>query len=1000
MTIRARFMLLLSILIITLMLVVLTVLRYRISVSAMEQATSDMVHSRANFESYFRQNNHTLLSQCSLIGEIPVLAANIDTHDHMTVLDAAGKYKSKIGVDAVVVTDNQGILLARTDLPDLWNVNYSSLPFVKSALRGQPWIGNSVDNHKIYQIVCVPVVINREVLGSFTALYALSDQVACSMQSRTGVDLSFIAGDRVTASSLLPGSRSFLERLLRERTRVRELVFRGVPVAVSLGGARWLLSAAPMAGQKESAVYYVLQESLDKAMIRFYQLQNWIIAIGIVSLLVGIAASSWISRRITHPVSEMVKAVRSIEAGQWDHQVEVSTNDEFQVLAQSFNGMTERLRRHMFQQQCLQVFLQDMLTLKEVDQILDKTVSTVVHATSFDGAAIYSPREESGELLLSASCRRSEGDEALTATLRNRQQMIADCFAGNAVVMDGNSNSAGERGADAAGNNTQAGTCAAVPLSVESHVLGVLLVCAGTSAAVEEEMLQLSRIIGDTAAIAIARVHLFDAVLNAKVQWETTFDAVELPLILRDSNGTIFRFNRAAADYFGIRPEDMQDRRLSTPCRGCVPSETCVARKCWQTGMHNHAEFTDPTTGRIFAIHAFPIPASYGRIEAVLEYIVDITAEKEESEHMLKLERLRALGEIASGVAHDFNNVLTSISGFAQLLSITVKEPESLEMVKFIEQSAGDAGEIVKRMQTFYKTQTDHSIEAIDINQLLRDVLALTQPRWKDAADASGFPVEMQTDFSDIPPVRGISSEIREVFMNLIFNALDAMPQGGTLRLTTQKEDHHVVITVSDTGMGMTPEVRARVFESFFTTKGIKGTGLGLSLTHRIVATHGGEISVDSVPGEGTTFTVKLPAGLEDEGQEQPSEEPAQAHHLHILVVDDDAKVRLVVRSMLQQDGHTVSEASSGLDALGMFRDDHFDVVITDLGMPAMNGRQVARRMHMEDAAIPIIMMTGWSDQLDEDELQQDGIAVLIGKPVKIEALRDAVDRVGGQLQI
>lgn len=995
MKVRTRLTILLSTVILAVMFVVLSLLRYRIGVSAIEQATSGMLQSRESFESYLAQTNQSLLTQCSLIADLPILKATIETHHHNTVLSSALEYRKKIGVDAIVVTDGHGKLLARTDAPGQTGTDMSSVPFVRAALDGKPWLGGVADERRIYQIVSVPVGTGDHLWGTLSAVYAFSDATARAMQHRMGTELSFVDGDHILASSLGMKQRSALARFLKVQLRRGNLVFQSFPQSVSVGGKRWLLSMTPMTrGRPHSAVYYVLQESPDRLTGRFHQLQSWLILIGLLSLALGLVASIWMSRTITHPVSEMVRAVKSIESGQWDHRVNVLTNDEFAVLGQSFNRMTEQLQRDLEQQEILQSFLQKMLNLREVQSLLDETVADVTRVSPFASAGIYMPSDNLSELRLRARTGNFSADIPGAISLAS-SSLATDCFNQNAVLTRLGKDRVpfdvrDDVVSEGEGTGEDRAALVAIPLAVESSVLGVLVLHTGPGQVVDDSVMRPARMIVDGAAAALERTRLFEAVLSAKVEWETTFDAVSLPIFLRDRNNAIFRFNKAAAAYFGIDPQDISHLRPSIPCRGCDLSDNCPARKCWETDQHQRAEMTATDTGRIYAVHAFPIHGSHDQVSAVLEYVVDITAEKQEAQRMLHLERLRALGEVASGVAHDFNNVLTSIYGYAQLLADHADDPGVREKATLIGRSAEDAAAIVRRMQTFYKAQSEAPLETIDINLLLQEVLNLTRPRWKDGAEASGFPLTIESDWGDTQSVRGKPSELREVFTNLILNALDAMPQGGTLTIRTYPEDRRAVVAVSDTGTGMSEEVKKRIFESFFTTKGSQGTGLGLSLAYNIISTHGGEISVDSAPLAGSTFTVKLPT--ETVGAEQAQKEALKkAPALRILLVDDDPKVRSVVAAILVREGHEVVEAPGGYEALDHCSQGRFDLVITDLGMPEMNGRELVNRLKSQNPNVPVIMMTGWKEQLDEEELKQEGVGALIGKPVNIEHLRRAI---------
>ncbi|HEX7400652.1 MAG TPA: GAF domain-containing protein, partial [candidate division Zixibacteria bacterium] len=238
---------------------------------------------------------------------------------------------------------------------------------------------------------------------------------------------------------------------------------------------------------------------------------------------------------------------------------------------------------------------------------------------------------------------------------------------------------------------------------------------------------------------------------------------------------------------------------------------------------------------------------------------------KSTQSHMIQIERFRALGEMASGVVHDFNNILASILGRVQLLLLKLKKGEKsvsseTEMsLRVIEKSVMDGAKILSRIREFVKENSDKAYSPVDLNTLIEDSLEMTRAYWKDEAFLSSIQMEIKKELNSTGMVRGDATELREVLTNILLNAGDAMPQGGTLTLITNEDKEHIYLTVKDTGMGMTEEVKSKIFVPFYTTKGEKGTGLGLSLAYGIITNHQGEITVESTPGQGSTFTIRLP---------------------------------------------------------------------------------------------------------------------------------------------
>jgi PAS domain S-box-containing protein len=375
-------------------------------------------------------------------------------------------------------------------------------------------------------------------------------------------------------------------------------------------------------------------------------------------------------------------------------------------------------------------------------------------------------------------------------------------------------------------------------------------------------------------------------------------------------------------------------------------------------------------------------------------------AELRATQHqVLQQERLRALGQMASGIAHDFNNALSPVLGFSDLL---LDRPELLEntekvtrYLQMMNTSAQDAASVVRRLREFYRQrEEDETFAPVDLSHVVEQAIMLTQPRWKDQALARGASIKVTTDLSPVPLVAGNEAEIREVLTNLIFNAVDAMPEGGTINLRTIAEGDHVLLEVCDTGMGMTDEIRRRCLEPFFSTKEKRGTGLGLAMVYGIITRHGGELIIDSEPGRGTSVTIRLPVRQAEERPEEPEEQPTLARPLRILVIDDEPAVREVVTEYLTGDGHAVEAAADGREGLEKFLGGWFDLVITDQGMPEMAGDQLAVAIKRVAPTKPVMLLTGFGDLIMASGETPAGVDVILSKPVTLAALRQAVAKV------
>ena len=355
-------------------------------------------------------------------------------------------------------------------------------------------------------------------------------------------------------------------------------------------------------------------------------------------------------------------------------------------------------------------------------------------------------------------------------------------------------------------------------------------------------------------------------------------------------------------------------------------------------------------------------------------------------EQLVRAEKLRALGEMAAGVAHDFNNLLVVILGRVHLLQRHINDPKLRQWLQMVEQAARDGAQIVRQVRAFTRVQPNQPAQSVDLNQVVRDAVEMTRPRWQGQTSTRHREIEVKVELGEIPPVDGQAAELRDVLTNLILNAVDALGDGGILGIATRRVGDRVQMSVADTGKGMSEEVRRRVFEPFFSTKGSRGTGLGLAMVYGIVARHGGEIGVDSVEGVGSTFTIRLPVG-----RERPVASAlllrTSAPMLRVLVVDDDAAVCEALADMLRLQHHEVAVAEDGTEGLERFHSGSFDVVMTDLMMPGMSGWEVAEAIKVSHPEVRVVLVTGTAVDVPPDELRARGIDAVVAKPVGFEDL-------------
>lgn len=396
---------------------------------------------------------------------------------------------------------------------------------------------------------------------------------------------------------------------------------------------------------------------------------------------------------------------------------------------------------------------------------------------------------------------------------------------------------------------------------------------------------------------------------------------------------------------------------------------------------------------RYAAVTSAPIIVD-GETTGVLGIAHDITEQKQERERAARADKLRALGQLASGVAHDFNNSLAAILGRAQLILRRVKDEELIRSLGIIVTAAEDAAATVRRIQTFARKSVDSELDLLDIGSLLGDAIEITRTRWENEARAKGLNVDVTLNAQPDLFVRGNASELREVFVNLIVNAVDAMPEGGKLTICSQLRGDRLRLRFSDTGTGMKEEVRERVFEPFYTTKGVLGTGLGLAVSYGIIERHMGSISVESKPGQGTTFYIDLPVAAAGETTAGESHSNTQSASLSVLVVDDEPFVRETLADMLVDLDHKVVTADCGRDALEKVSRDDFDLVFTDLAMPEMDGWETARAIRKQCPELPIVLVTGYGATAQPPSGELDLVACIISKPFDFDQVTGTIGKV------
>jgi signal transduction histidine kinase len=356
-------------------------------------------------------------------------------------------------------------------------------------------------------------------------------------------------------------------------------------------------------------------------------------------------------------------------------------------------------------------------------------------------------------------------------------------------------------------------------------------------------------------------------------------------------------------------------------------------------------------------------------------------------------ETLRAMGQMSSGMAHHLNNLLAVVSGRVQLLALRVTDPALRRQFDIVRRATDDAAEVVRRVLEFTAVRPVAETASLDLNHLVRQVLELTRPRWHDDAQLRGVAIRVALQLGDVPAAAGEAAAVREVLTNLVLNAVDALPEGGGITIRTWVTGRDVHCAVSDTGVGMSDEVRRRALEPFFTTKGPGGVGLGLSVAHGILQRHRGDLQIESTAGQGTTVTFRLPSAAPPAASETP--QPPAITPRRILLIEDEAAVRDALADALSAHGHTIVPCDGGRDGLARLEaGERVDLVLSDLGMPDLTGWDVARVVRERWPGVPVALITGWGPKPEATPAQLECVEFVLAKPFAVETLLLAIEKV------
>jgi PAS domain S-box-containing protein len=561
-------------------------------------------------------------------------------------------------------------------------------------------------------------------------------------------------------------------------------------------------------------------------------------------------------------------------------------------------------------------------------------------------------------------------------------------------------------------------TAAAVPLLAGARALGALGVRTYGPHHYTPGEVELLAVLAAQVGPVLEAARLYEAARELaaarKQAEERVRELVEgLDAIVWEADGATFQFTFVSQRAAGILGYPVE-RWLTEPdfwISLVHPEDRAHALATCQTAVaagqdHDFEYRAVAADGRVVWLHDIVRVASDAAGHCQLRGVmVDVTARKlaeQQQQALAQSEKLRALGQMAGGVAHNLNQSLAIIAGYSDLARQVLAQPQpdvaslrdTLEMVA---QAAMDGGEMVKRLLHYARSQQGGPREVVALDGVLDEVAKLTAPRWRDAAQADGRPIDVSVTCEGDVRIEATPDSLREALASLVFNAIDALPYGGRITLAARRRGHEVEVVVADSGVGMAPDVQGHAFEPFYTTKGERGSGLGLAMVLGIVEQHQGRVAIRSVPNEGTTVVLRFPAAPVGPGPDGPTADavtPAEAAatasgRLRVLAVDDEPALCRMVATMLSQEGHTVATATSGEEALERLAAEPFDLVVSDVSMgTGMNGWELAAAVHERWPQVRLMLATGWGATIDPAAARAQGIEAVIAKPYRMAALR------------
>jgi signal transduction histidine kinase/CheY-like chemotaxis protein len=411
---------------------------------------------------------------------------------------------------------------------------------------------------------------------------------------------------------------------------------------------------------------------------------------------------------------------------------------------------------------------------------------------------------------------------------------------------------------------------------------------------------------------------------------------------------------------------------------------TCPLTEVTKTkkpSVTEHVHTNKNGNDRVFEVHGYPIFDKDNNVTSMIEYSLDITARKKTEEILLKDQRLKAMGEVSAGVAHDFNNTLQGIISRTEVMLSSYTDEKLINNLQKVKTSSEDAAERVRNLLLFGgKSGIQQNLTRINLNLLISETIQQIMPKIKEINEYRSIQLKIDWIPGNIDLIIGIRGELLAVFYNIIKNSIEAMPKGGIINITTKQLDEQIYITFSDNGIGMNDKTAKRMFEPFFTTKEIgQGTGIGLSGAYATIKNINGNIYVkETKPNKGTVIEILLTRAEKELEKNQTLTNSLKTTEINelcpikILWVDDDKDIREMGKLLLEILGYNADIAPDGETAIKLLNHEEYDVLITDIGMPGMTGWKLIEEIKINHPKTKIAVISGWNHDISEEELNTD----------------------------